>query len=187
MYYKATIYDPEDGFDQILAAVSKFNAERFLYAIRYKNCDERQLERMAVEVTSYRQKLEVEPLIVKQVIESSKGTGITPTEVALFGENEDRVHRCRNIILHFDDLIPAKYRRTKMPARYVQMFFQLVDIPYKLEAEAVKYFNEIYLSAEGHRFQTVSYQAVNACKKEVLADKDGAFNVFQQLTGRRIF
>ncbi len=178
MYYKATICDPEEGIDQILAAVSKFNAERFFYAIRYKNCDERQLERMAVEV---------EPLIVKQVIESSKGTGITPTEVALFGENEDRVHRCRNIILHFDDLIPAKYRRTKMPARYVQMFFQLVDILYKLEAEAVKYFNEIYLSAEGHRFQTVSYQAVNACKKEVLADKDGAFKAFQQLTGRRIF
>ena len=33
MYYTANIYDPVQGIDQILVAASKFNAERFLYAI----------------------------------------------------------------------------------------------------------------------------------------------------------
>lgn len=60
MYYTANIYDPETGFEQILAAASKFNAERFLYAMEYKNWDERTLERMGNEVATYRMKLETE-------------------------------------------------------------------------------------------------------------------------------
>lgn len=36
MYYTSTIYDPAQGIDQIFTAASKFNTERFLYALQYK-------------------------------------------------------------------------------------------------------------------------------------------------------
>ena len=60
MYYTAQIYDPTIGLDQIFAAASKFNTERFLYALQYKNWDEKSLELMGNEVATYRMKLEVE-------------------------------------------------------------------------------------------------------------------------------
>ena len=60
MYYTAKIYDPTIGLDQIFAAASKFNAERFLYALEYKNWDEEKLELMGNEVATYRRKLENE-------------------------------------------------------------------------------------------------------------------------------
>ena len=60
MYYTANIYDPVQGIDQILVAASKFNAERFLYAIEFKNWDEKKMELMGNEVATYRRKLEEE-------------------------------------------------------------------------------------------------------------------------------
>ena len=60
MYYTANIYDPVGGLDSILMAASKFNADRFLYALEYKNWDERKLELMSNEVATYRRKLESE-------------------------------------------------------------------------------------------------------------------------------
>jgi hypothetical protein len=52
MYYTAEIYDPAKGLDQICDAASKFNAERFLYALAYKNWDEEKLERMGDDTQS---------------------------------------------------------------------------------------------------------------------------------------
>ena len=67
------------------------------------------------------------------------------------------------------------------------MFFQLVGIPNKLESDAVKYFNETYLSSSAHKFVTVSYQAVNRYKKEVLKDADGGFKDFSEGIKQRFF
>ena len=60
MYFTPKIYDPVEGLDIILVAASKFNAERFLYALEYKNWDEKKLELMGNEVATYRRKLEDE-------------------------------------------------------------------------------------------------------------------------------
>lgn len=60
MYYTTEIYDPKAGFDVIAIAVAKFNPERFLYALEYKNCDETEMELMARHVAEYRAKLETE-------------------------------------------------------------------------------------------------------------------------------
>lgn len=60
MYFTPEIYDPKTGLDVIAMAVAKFNPERFLFAIEYKNCDETEMELMARQVAEYRAKLETE-------------------------------------------------------------------------------------------------------------------------------
>lgn len=123
-------------------------------------------------------KTEVKHLIIKQCLEKEAGSDITGIEKLLFGEDVQKVHRIRSIIQHFDELIPASYHRKNLPAKYIQMFFRYVGVQYKLESEAVAYFNEEYLSAPSHKFTTVTYQAVNSYKKEVLADRDGSYVAF---------
>ena len=123
-------------------------------------------------------KTDVKRLIIRQVLEEEEGSDLTRIEKILFGNDEVKVHKYRHIIRHFDELIPDNYRRKHLPAKYIQMFFQFVGIPFKLESDAVAYFNEMYLSSSEHRFTTVTYQAVNGYKKEVLEDKDGAYVAF---------
>lgn len=132
-------------------------------------------------------KTEVKQLIIKQVIGEEEGSDLSRTEKILFGNDEAKVHKYRHIIKHFDELIPDTYRRKNIPAKYIQMFFMFVGIPFKLESKAVDYFNEIYLSSANHKFTTVSYQAVNGYKKEVLEDKDGAFKAFSNIIRKRFF
>jgi len=123
-------------------------------------------------------KTEVKHLVIKQILDEEEGSDLSKTEKLLFGNDEAKVHKYRYIIRHFDELIPENYRRKNLPAKYIQMFFQFVGIPYKLESDAVAYFNEMYLSSSYHKFMIVSYQAVNGHKKEVLEDKDGAYKAF---------
>ncbi len=121
---------------------------------------------------------EVKHLIIKQMLENEDGNDLTKMERLLFGDDEQKVHKYRHIIKHFDELIPESYNRKHLPARYIQMFFHYVGIPFKMENYAVQYFNELYLSSSTHKFFTVSYQAVNGYKKKVLEDKDGSYTVF---------
>ena len=123
-------------------------------------------------------KTEVKQLIIKQVLDEEEGSDLTRIEKLLFGNDEQKVHKYRYIIRHFDELIPETYNRKNLPAKYIQMFFQFVGIPFRLESDAVDYFNEMYLSSPEHKFTTVTYQAVNGYKKDVIADKDGAYDAF---------
>lgn len=130
---------------------------------------------------------DVKKLIIKQVLEEEEGSDLTPKEKLLFGIDEAKVHKYRHIIRQFDELIPESYHRKNLPAKYIQMFFQFVSIPFKLESDAVDYFNEIYLSSANHKFTTVSYQAVNGTKKEVLEDIDGEYKAFTNNIKQRFF
>ena len=121
---------------------------------------------------------DVKRLVIKQVLDDENGSDISPKEKLLFGTDEALVHKYRHIIKHFDELIPENYRRHNLPARYIQMFFQFVKIPYKLESDAVDYFNKTYLSSPDHKFSTVTYQAINGYKKSVLQDKNGEYKAF---------
>ncbi|MBQ3580950.1 MAG: hypothetical protein II975_08195 [Bacteroidales bacterium] len=121
---------------------------------------------------------DVKKLVIRQVLDDEQGSDITAMEKLLFGNDEETVRKYRHIIKHFDELIPASYHRNNLPAKYIQMFFQFVKIPYKLESDAVDYFNETYLSSPDHRFVTVTYQAINGHKKSVLEDKNGDFKAF---------
>ena len=124
-------------------------------------------------------KKEVQHLIVKQVLDEEKGSDLTQVEILLFGSDVQRVHKYRQIIKHFDELIPESYRRQHLPAKYVQMFLRFAGIQKGREKAAVEYFNETYLSAEGHKFFTVAYQSVNACRQDVQEDLDGLYEEFE--------
>lgn len=132
-------------------------------------------------------KTEVKQLIIKQVLDEEEGNDLTRMEKLLFENDEEKVHKYRYIIRHFDELIPDSYHRKNLPAKYIQMFFQFVGIPSGLESDAVEYFNEMYLSSSGHKFTTVTYQAVNSYKKTVLQDKDGAYKDFTQNIKQRFY
>jgi hypothetical protein len=123
-------------------------------------------------------KTEVKQLIIKQVLDEEEGNDLTRMEKLLFGNDEVKVHKYRYIIMHFDELIPDSYHRKNLPAKYIQMFFQFIGIPSGLESDAVEYFNEMYLSSSGRKFETVTYQAINSYKKEILEDKNGAYKDF---------
>lgn len=123
-------------------------------------------------------KTEVKQLIIKQVLDEEEGNDLTRMEKLLFGNDEVKVHKYRYIIMHFDELIPDSYHRKNLPAKYIQMYFQFIGIPSGLESDAVEYFNEMYLSSSGRKFETVTYQAINSYKKEILEDKNGAYKDF---------
>lgn len=60
MYFSTKINEPEKGFDQIIAAASKFDADHYLYGLQYKNWNESKIELLSAEVSTYRSKLEAE-------------------------------------------------------------------------------------------------------------------------------
>ena len=60
MAYSTIIYDPREGIETILSSISKFDKDRFLYALQYKHFNQEQLELMAEQVAEYRKKLEEE-------------------------------------------------------------------------------------------------------------------------------
>lgn len=124
-------------------------------------------------------KTEVKQLIIKQMLDEKEGNDLTRAEILLFGNDVQKVHKYRHIIRHFDELIPDSYHRQHLPAKYVQMFLRFVGISKGREKAAVGYFNEIYLSSARHKFYTIAYQSVNACKQEVMEDLDGSYEEFE--------
>lgn len=156
---------------------SKYLSEEYNSAIASRNHYDNDEAWAPVGFHNY-SKSDVKCLIIKQLLDEKKSSDLTCIEIVLFGNDEEKVHKIRNMIIHFDELIPENYRRKNLPAKYIQMFFQYIGISNKLESKAVEYFNEIYLSSPQHRFKTVTYQAVNSHKKEIIIDKDGSFKEF---------
>lgn len=130
---------------------------------------------------------EVRHLVIKQLLDQEADNDLTHMEKQLFGNDQEKVHRYRYIIAHFDELVPAGYNRKNLPAKLIQMFFRYVGIAYGLEEMATTYFNEQYTASPSHLYLTVSYQAINGYKREVLADRDGQFTQFKEKLRTRYF
>lgn len=177
--FKNTIYRDIADIIMMIPRDSDYLSEEKNPAIASRNHYDNDEAWAPVGFHSY-SKTEVKQLIIKQVLDEEEGNDLTRMEKLLFGNDEEKVHKYRYIIRHFDELIPANHHRKNLPGKYIQMFFQFVGIPSGLESAAVDYFNEMYLSSPGHKFVTVSYQAINGYKKEVLEDKDGAYKDFSQ-------
>lgn len=67
------------------------------------------------------------------------------------------------------------------------MFFQHIGLPEKSEKEAVKYFFEVYTSSSTHKYEEVTYEAVNGWKQTVLKDKDGSYKAFAEDLKKRFY
>lgn len=132
-------------------------------------------------------KTEVKQLVIKQVLEEQSANDLTTPEKCIFGHDKEKVCKYRQIIEHFDDLLPEGYSRKNLPAKYIQMFFRYVGVPAGREKEAVVYFARLYGSSPYAKHTMVTHQAVNNCKKDVLIDKDGAYVEFVKRLQSRFF
>ena len=117
-------------------------------------------------------------LVMKQMLEQGEDNDLTHEELLLFGNDKELVHKYRNIIQHFDELLPPPYKRKHLSAKTIQMFFQFVKIPYKMEKLAVGYFNRMYSESEYTKLYTVDYTSINGYKKEVIEDRNGEYKDF---------
>ena len=184
--FKEKVLSEISGITMIFSRDSEYLTEEKNQAIASRNHYDNDDAWAPVGFHNYSKK-EVKLLIIKQVLDTEEGSDLTRMERLLFGDDEQTVHKYRYIIQHFDELIPESYHRKKLPAKYIQMFFQFVGITYKKELEAYKYFKETYLSSTTHNYTMVTYQAVNDSKKEVLEEKDGAYKAFVLTLRQRFY
>ncbi len=112
--------------------------------------------------------IQVRCLVIMEAKEKEKKENISLTEQKLYGDDVKKALAFRSIIQHFDEIVPEKTNK-KLPAKYVcmlEVFAGLDDIP---QSQFVAYFNDIYTKGP-HRFETVTYAAVNNAKKRFLRD-----------------
>ena len=112
---------------------------------------------------------------------------ITDEERHLFQDNEHGALLCREIILGFDEVLPAKCKYNKVPSKYyiwLMRFFGL-DNPQNINVTLfVNYFNKTYTSNPKHKFDTVTKQSISLCwaksdgHKEI--DNDPEYKKFKQ-------
>ena len=123
-------------------------------------------------------KNDVKLLVIKQVIDVESATGLSKTEILLFGNDKEKVERVKHLISIFDDLLPDGYNKKKLPAKTVLMFLHYFGFGKGLLKEAVKYFFEKYMENPLAKYESVSYEAVISYNKEVKNDRKGEFKAF---------
>lgn len=123
-------------------------------------------------------KNDVKLLVIKQVIDVESATGLSKTEILLFGNDKEKVERVKHLISIFDDLLPDGYNKKKLPAKTVLMFLHYFGFGKGLLKEAVKYFFEKYMENTSAKYESVSYEAVISYNKEVKNDRKGEFKAF---------
>lgn len=184
--FKENLMGVLSNFFMLFQRDSEYLTEEANPAIASRNHYENDEAWASVGYHNYTKK-EVQHLIVKQVLDEEEGSDLSRVEILLFGNDVQKVHKYRHIIKHFDELIPDSYHRQHLPAKYVQMFLRFVGIAKGHEKAAVEYFNQTYLSTEGHKFYTIAYQSVNACKTDVQEDLDGSYEEFENDVKNRFF
>lgn len=105
---------------------------------------------------------------------------MTTTEILLFGNDPENVHKIRHIIMNFGELLPPNYNRDHLPAKYIQMFMQYYGIKKGLEKTASEYFYQIYRCNPNNTLHNVTYQAIHSYKKEVKDNIDGCLTSFSK-------
>ena len=113
-------------------------------------------------------KKDVKHLIIKEIQETEKRGILTKEEIYIFGNDPVKVNKIKNIILHFDELMPDNYNRTKLEAKLIAMFMQWCGA--RDEKSFVHYFNKEYIKNQSHHYDTVQKSAVNSAKNKLLLD-----------------
>ena len=96
---------------------------------------------------------------------------ITDEERHLFQDNKHGALLCREIILGFDEVLPAKCKYNKVPSKYYIWLMHLLGLNNN-QTLFVNYFNKTYTSNPKHKFKTVTYKAVDEYKNNKYFDKD---------------
>lgn len=101
-------------------------------------------------------------LAVKELVEEEQRGEFTKEELMLWKEDRSKIQQIRYIISHFDDYIPATYRRKTMPATYVACLMAWCEPQEDLAF--VNYFAQTY-KATHNRYNPPSNPAVNQAKR----------------------
>jgi hypothetical protein len=89
----------------------------------------------------------------------------------LFPNSDQKAQKCREIILGFDEVLPAKCKYNKVPSKYYIWLMRFFGLDNNV-SPFVNYFNKTYKSNPKHKFKTVTYKAVDEYKNNKYFDKD---------------
>ncbi len=89
----------------------------------------------------------------------------------LFPNSDQNAQKCHEIIMHFDDVLPAKCKNNRVQSKYYIWLMHLLGLNNN-QTLFVNYFNTTYTSNPKHKFKTVTYKAVNEYKNNNYFDKD---------------
>ena len=119
----------------------------------YKNCSPKDVDKITIyEVTS----VDEDPNMVFAKV--------------VFGDNEMRIHKINYVIEHFDELLPEKCKRNKIPAMYLYFFYERCKP--KLGGESfLKYFNKYYKD-HGGRWEPIGKTALTGARSKNTLCKD---------------
>lgn len=177
MFYTPKITNPEEGLDAILVAAEKFDADRFLYAIQYKNYDMTRLERMGEEIATYSEKLEKEYERLQKFAKTFNESFVTDDnkcyDVALRALNKIKsgISETKRIYMKFcprgrkdryrsiyGDHKVSAFEYSKLSSEKVQLgFFGLEDYPAVIQG----------LYREMEKFFTLLIRCIQLCKQVI--------------------
>lgn len=114
--------------------------------------------------------------VIAEEYERQQQSDSTRYELELFG-NDELVRKCREVIKHFDKLMPKEYTGKKIPAKYVAFFFRYIGLGDKQVSKAYQYFSRIY-DQEEHNLKLTGYAAVSNAYSEVRLGENSEFDDF---------
>lgn len=114
--------------------------------------------------------------VIAEEYERQQQSDSTLYELELFG-NDELVRKCREVIKHFDKLIPEEYTGKKIPAKYVAFFFRYIGLGDKSTSKAYQYFSRIY-NQEDHKLKLTGYAAVVEAYNKVRLGENSEFDDF---------
>ena len=92
-----------------------------------------------------------------------KHRNLTKDEISLFGTDEEKILLYREIIRNFEKLLPNGYTKKNLDPMLVLMLLEYMEC--KNYSKGIKYFNNIYLQSNDHRFGEVEYGTVMSYRK----------------------
>lgn len=121
----------------------------------YKNCSPKDVDRITIyEVTN---------------INEDPNLGFAKI---VWGDDEDRIRKINYVIEHFDELLPEKCKRNKIPALILFFFYEWSSPIVGVES-FLKYFNKYYTEHEG-RWGTIGKSAITGASTKHTMCRDGS-------------
>lgn len=121
----------------------------------------------------------MEPYMLKETFDEERMGDMTKMEILLFRGNLEQTRTVRLLIAHFDDLMPADWKRKKLSGYHVQMFMRWCGIQAGQEKHFVEYFMQEYQRVKAHKYGTITSAAVSGHKEKVLRN-DNEYREFAQ-------
>ncbi len=107
---------------------------------------------------------DIDKITLRNAVQQAEGDPLMLQAMTLFGDNHDNIKHINYIIEHFDELLPEKCKREKIPALNLYFFYEWCSPVVGIEA-FLRYFNKLYKD-KGGRWETIGKSAVTgACTK----------------------